>query len=206
MKLVVGLGNPGGDYASTRHNIGARIVERFAADSGISLAERRFGGRFGVGRLDPQAGPRSGVRADETEVAILVPETYMNRSGDAVAEAFRALRTEDPSRDLLVVYDDVDLPFGRLRLRPHGSSGGHRGLENVIDRLARSDFPRLRFGVGRSDDVVDTVDWVLQPFSAAEEAALERSIPLAVEALRAMLVVGVPSAMNRYNRASAGED
>jgi PTH1 family peptidyl-tRNA hydrolase len=207
VKLVVGLGNPGKSYASTRHNIGARIVERFGADCGIALVERRFGGRFGIGRLPPaESGPTAEVQAGEPELAILAPETFMNRSGGAVAEAVEALRPEDLRRDLLLVFDDVDLPFGRLRLRPHGGSGGHRGLQDVINRLGRSDFPRLRFGVGRPEERFDTVDWVLQPFSVLEEAALERGIPLAAEALLATLVVGVASAMNRYNRGPDAAD
>jgi PTH1 family peptidyl-tRNA hydrolase len=207
VKLAVGLGNPGKGYASTRHNVGVRIVERFAADCGIALVERRFGSRFGSGRVVLTAVESSeGARALETEVAILAPETYMNRSGDAVVEALRVLPVEELRRDLLLVFDDVDLPFGRLRVRPQGGSGGHRGLQSVIDRLGRSDFARLRFGVGRSGESLDTVDWVLRPFSVSEEAALEQRIPQAAQALRTVLLAGVPSAMNRYNRGPDAAD
>ena len=133
MKLVVGLGNPGPRYADTRHNVGVRVLERFAREHGLALDARRFGSRFGSGWL---AGgePRLAV-------ALLAPETFMNRSGEAVAEAVAELGLADVAGDLLVVLDDVDLPFGRLRLRAAGGAGGHRGLADVIVRLARQ---RLR--------------------------------------------------------------
>ena len=136
MKLVVGLGNPGRRYQATRHNVGFRIVERFAASRGIELGERRFEGRFGRGSV-PVAGAAS------LDVGVLEPQTWMNHSGRSVAEALGALPVDDPAQDLLVVLDDVDLPFGRLRVRPAGGAGGHRGLADVIEALGRSDLPRL---------------------------------------------------------------
>jgi len=187
VKLVVGLGNPGPRYADTRHNVGFRIVLHLAATRGIPLDRRRFGGAFGRERL-------RGV-----EVALLAPLTWMNLSGDAVAEALAGLPVEDPARDLLVVFDDVDLPFGRLRLRPRGGGGGHRGLTHVIERLGHGGFPRLRFGVGRPEGALDTADWVLSPFSADEERALAERIPEAAAAVEAALLEGLVPAMNRYN-------
>jgi PTH1 family peptidyl-tRNA hydrolase len=139
------------------------------------------------------------------DVAILLPETYMNRSGFAVAEAVAALSVSDIEHDLLVVVDDLDLPFGQLRIRPRGGSAGHRGLESVIESLGASDFPRLRFGIGRPETPIDTVDWVLQAFSEREEAALEEQLPRAVAGIEAILIDGLPLAMNRYNR-SADEE
>ena len=126
MKLVVGLGNPGRRYEATRHSVGFKIVECFAARWRIELGERCFGGRFGRGSVQRAEG-------EPLEVALLEPQTFMNRSGAAVAEALRGLAVEDPAADLLVVLDDVDLPFGRLRVRPSGGAGGHRGLEDVIE-------------------------------------------------------------------------
>lgn len=187
MKLVVGLGNPGPRYAATRHNVGFRVVEHFAASRGIPLERRRFGGAFGRGAV-------GGV-----DVALLEPLTWMNLSGDSVAEALGSLPVEDPARDLLVVLDDVDLPFGRLRLRPRGGGGGHRGLEHVIGRLGHGDFARLRFGVGRPQGVLDTADWVLTPFSPDEERVLRKRIPEAADAVEAVLLEGLVAAMNRYN-------
>jgi PTH1 family peptidyl-tRNA hydrolase len=193
VKLVVGLGNPGRRYALTRHNVGSRIVERFADAHGISLTKSSFGGRFGRGAV---AGP-GGLRLD---VGVLEPETYMNLSGDSVSEALRFLPIGDASCDLLVVLDDVDLPFGRLRIRPRGGAAGHRGLAHIIERLDRSDFPRLRFGVGRPAGALDTADYVLQRFSPHEEEVLDGRMAEAVEALDAILVEGLTPAMNRYNR------
>ena len=203
MKIVVGLGNPGARYASTRHNIGSRIVERFGAEHGIALSERKFGSRFGRGRL--AAAQHTPLDDVDLEVALLAPQTYMNRSGDAIAEALRGLAVENIEEDLLVVLDDLDLPFGCLRIRPWGGSAGHRGLESVCERIGSGRFPRLRFGIGRPDAGTEAVDWVLQSFSATEEIALERRIPLATEAIGAILLDGVVASMNRYNRdADAG--
>jgi len=203
VKVVVGLGNPGARYAPTRHNIGARIVEAFGARSGIALSGRSFQSRFGSGRLvqtgEPASEGSSSVAAGRLDVAILLPETYMNRSGDAVAEAVSALSVQDIAQDLLIVVDDLDLPFGQLRIRPHGGSAGHRGLESVIDSLGGGDFPRLRFGIGRPETPIDTEDWVLQAFSDKEESALEEQLPRAVAGIEAILIDGLPLAMNRYN-------
>jgi len=199
VKLVVGLGNPGPRYAATRHNAGFRVVERFARDYGIELSERRFGGRYGRG----SARAADGARLD---VGALLPEGFMNRSGESVREALRLLPVEEVASDLLVVVDDVDLPFGRLRLRPGGSSGGHRGLEDLIAGLGRQDFARLRFGVGRPALPIDTADWVLQRFSPEEERALGALLATAAEGVLAALVEGCAAAMNRFNRAPVGED
>jgi PTH1 family peptidyl-tRNA hydrolase len=201
VKLVVGLGNPGRRYALTRHNIGSRVVERFADEHAIELTARRFGGRFGRGSVADPGGSR-------LDVGVLEPETYMNLSGGCVSEALRFLPVEDLGRDLLVVLDDVDLPFGRLRIRKRGGAAGHRGLAHIIERLGRSDFPRLRFGVGRPTGPLDTADYVLQRFSPDEEEVLDGRIAEAAEALGAILIDGLTPAMNRYNRdpASAAED
>ncbi len=193
MKLVVGLGNPGRRYARTRHNVGFRIVERFAETRGLAIDEQRFEGRFGSGQLC--------LQGSLLEVALLQPETFMNQSGLSVAAALRELPVAEPAADLLVVFDDVDLPFGRLRLRPGGSAGGHRGLEDVLVALCRSDLPRLRFGVGRPADGRATRDWVLQPFSPEEERRLPGHIDEACDAIAAALSGGVASAMGRFNRA-----
>ena len=198
MKLVVGLGNPGRRYASNRHNVGFRIVERFARHRGIGLSTGKFGGSFGRGRITDREG-------ENIDVGTLLPETFMNRSGEVVAQALRYLPVGDPSEDVIVVYDDVDLPFGRLRIRPSGGSAGHRGLEDVIRHLGGGDFPRLRFGVDRPADAMETAEYVLQDFSAQEQRELETHIDTAVEALETMLAEGVIPAMNRFNRQDSAE-
>ncbi len=204
MKIVVGLGNPGRRYAATRHNIGARIVDRFAVDCGIALTEHRFESRFGLGRIPTKAG--GSPEDPDLPVALLVPETYMNRSGSAVAEALSSLPVADILEDMLIVVDDLDLPFGRLRIRPRGGSAGHRGLEDIAERIGSSDFPRLRFGIGRPEAENSAVDWVLDAFSQAEEVALEERIPVAAEAVVSILIDGVVPSMNRYNRGSEAEE
>jgi PTH1 family peptidyl-tRNA hydrolase len=197
VKLLVGLGNPGPRFLASRHNVGFRIVEHFAATRGVEIDAKRYGGRFGRGAL---ALPDGGA----VEIAILEPQGYMNRSGEPVAAAMGDLAVEDPG-DLLVAFDDVDLPFGRLRLRPRGGAGGHRGLADIIDWLERSDFPRLRFGVDRPPAVQETADYVLAPFSPDEEKALPERLAAASDALEAALAEGLPPAMNRFNRDPAVE-
>ncbi len=188
MKLIVGLGNPGRRYAGTRHNVGFRIVERFGQRHRIALSSRKFGGRVGRGSV-------GGI-----EVGILEPETFMNLSGESVAEALRYLPVGDWRSDLIVVSDDVDLPFGRLRLRPGGGAGGHKGLRDIIEHLGGDGFARLRFGVGRPGGPVDTAGYVLSGFSEAEEKVLAARLDEAADALEAILFEGLPQAMNRFNR------
>ena len=168
MKLVVGLGNPGPRYARTRHNAGFRVVECFAARHGIELASERFGGLFGRGRVVVPG-------AEPLDVGVLEPQSFMNRSGDVVALALSKLPVEDPSRDLIVALDDVDLKFGRLRLRAGGSAAGQKGLAHLIERLGRSDLPRLRFGIGRPQTPIDVTAFVLERFCARAGAGPPRT-------------------------------
>jgi PTH1 family peptidyl-tRNA hydrolase len=188
LKLVVGLGNPGRRYAGTRHNVGFRIVECLAARHAIAIDADRFEGRLGCGRIR------------DLDVALLEPHTYMNASGEAVVEALRGLPVEDVGRDLLLAYDDVDLPFGRIRLRASGGHGGHGGMRDVIELLGREDFARLRFGVGRSERF-DTTRHVLDAFSPDEQKALPERIERAAQAIESFLLEGVEAAMNRFNAA-----
>ena len=192
MKLVVGLGNPGRRYAATRHNVGFRIVECFARERGIRIGAERFDGRFGSGSV-------RGPGGTTVEVGVFEPLTYMNRSGAAVCAAVEELPVEDSAADLLVVLDDVDLPLGRLRLRPSGGGGGHRGLDDVIASLGHDDFARLRFGIARPPEALDTADYVLAPFSDEEEATVAARVGDAAEAVLSVLRDGIAAAMNRYN-------
>jgi PTH1 family peptidyl-tRNA hydrolase len=195
VKLVVGLGNPGPEYADTRHNAGFRVVERVGERHGIALArERSLLGRTGTGEVRGMA------------TALLEPLTYMNLSGRAVVAAVAEFAVEDVARDLLVVYDDLDLPFGRLRIREAGGAGGHRGLGDIQDRLRRNDFPRLRFGIGRPPPGGDPVGYVLAPFDAEQAARLDACLDLAADAVEAVLVEGVSRAMNRFNAASVADE
>jgi PTH1 family peptidyl-tRNA hydrolase len=196
--LIVGLGNPGRQYADNRHNVGFRVVAAFAQRHGIHGVPHECGGCFGRGPVVAGSGP-------ELDVGVLQPQTFMNRSGEVVAEALKVFPVDDPEAELIVVFDDVDLPFGRLRIRPSGGSAGHRGLTNIIACLGTEGFSRLRFGVDRSPGI-DTASYVLQDFSESEEGQLESLILVAVDALDAMLFEGTTPAMNRFNRQGAGEE
>jgi len=187
VKLVVGLGNPGPDYERTRHNAGFRIVERVAARHRIALRrESRLHALFGAGRV-------VGV-----ETALLEPQTYMNLSGRAVRAAIDA-HPIDPRADLLVVYDDLDLPFGRLRLRPSGGAGGHNGIGDIAEQLGHDEFARLRFGIGRPPAGEDPIAYVLAPFAPEEECELPARLDAASDAIEWALSEGVARAMNRVN-------
>src|SRR5262249_5094167 len=157
---VVGLGNPGARYARTRHNVGFRVAERLRERWRFDPPSERFDGRFARGRVASLGG---------MDVGVLEPETFMNVSGTSVSAALGKLPVEDPARDLLVVFDDADLPFGRLRLRPSGSAGGHNGLGDILEKLGTQDVPRLRLGIGRPEVPMDTVNFVLARFSPEEE-------------------------------------
>ena len=194
MKLIVGLGNPGRRYRGTRHNVGFRVVDCLASRLGIPLEQSRFDSRFGRGRVQ-------GI-----DVGLLEPQTFMNDSGRAVAAALRFLPAEEISNDLLVAYDDADLPLGCLRLRPRGGDGGHLGLRSVIECLGTQELPRLRFGIGRSPDLLDTVTHVLQQFSSSESEVLEEALERASAAVEAFLTGGIVAAMDRFNAPVPAED
>lgn len=193
-RLVVGLGNPGPEYADTRHNVGFRIVEALARRHGIGLDDPRHAGRLGAGEV---RGRRVGV---------FEPLTFMNRSGPAVAEVLAAFPGLDPRRDCIVVSDDLDLPTGRIRLRVRGGAGGHRGLGSLIEAIGTMELPRLRFGVGRPPDGVEVVDHVLTAFDGEEQRALAEQIDTAVDALECFVADGIDAAMDRYNAAASQGD
>jgi PTH1 family peptidyl-tRNA hydrolase len=193
VKLIVGLGNPGRRYRGTRHNVGFQVVGRFASRLGIPLEQSRFESRFGRGRVQ-------GI-----DVGLLEPQTFMNDSGKAVAAALGFLPVHEVSSDLLVVYDDADLPLGRLRLRARGGDGGHLGLRDVIASIGTQELPRLRFGIGRPLDFQETVAHVLQEFSNAESDALAQALGRASTAVEVFVVEGIVPAMDRFNAPPAAE-
>ena len=187
----MGLGNPGPRYARTRHNVGFRVVDALARRLGIEIEREAHGGRIGAGRL-----------GDE-ELLLLAPQTWMNRSGLAVESALRSSPEASPARDLLVVYDDLDLPLGRIRVRPSGGASGHRGMESVIDEIGTRDFPRLRFGIGRPADAeADVVAFVLDPFTPEEEERVCARVEDATLAALTAIEEGARAAMDRFNHDS----
>ena len=188
MKLIVGLGNPGKRYERTRHNLGFLIVDHLAKENEVALKRKLCSALVGESSDDGQ------------RFLFVKPQTFMNRSGEPVKALLR--RFHAISNDVVVVYDDLDLPFGRIRIRSKGSAGGHRGVLSIMEELAGALFYRVRVGIGRPAQGVDPVDYVLQPFNAEESAALSGVIAKAAEAVMSLLCEGSQRAMERFNRAS----
>jgi peptidyl-tRNA hydrolase, PTH1 family len=185
MKLIVGLGNPGRKYRGTRHNVGYLVLAALA---------RRFGG----------AAPKQKFHGEvmETEFAgrkvlLLSPTTYMNLSGESVAEARNFYKI--PAADLLVICDDLNLPLGKLRIRPRGSAGGQKGLEDIIRRLGDEEFPRLRLGIGSPPEYQDWAAFVLSKFTAEEQAEMDRAVARAADAVETWIRHGIDDCMTRFN-------
>jgi PTH1 family peptidyl-tRNA hydrolase len=187
--LIVGLGNPGAEYARTRHNIGFMAVERFGEKRGASWAnEKKFESRVAK------------VEAAGKRALLCEPQTFMNVSGRAVGALMEFYRL--PVDRLLVIVDDADLPFGELRLRPSGSSGGHHGLESIEERLGTRSYARLRMGIGRQrTDVREITGHVLGKFGAAESETLELMLSRAAAQVERWLEAGLQRAMNEFNGA-----
>lgn len=198
-RLIVGLGNPGSKYTATRHNVGFRIVEMLADRHRDGLRGRR-----GEWRNDRALDAKISFVELDREVCLLVePQTFMNRSGKALLAVFERWPELDPKTDLLIVYDDLDLPTGRIRLRPSGGGGGHRGIGDILLELDTKEIPRLRFGVGHPGDAGEVIDWVLEPFTAEEEATvLPVSLSRAVDAIEMVIREGVTPAMGQFNSIS----
>jgi len=184
-KLVAGLGNPGPQYERTRHNMGFMALDALAAALDISLDRERNEGLYAE------------TAVGNERVMLVKPLTYMNRSGHCIAACCRN-RITDFSR-VLIIVDDVNLPLGRLRLRPEGSDGGHNGLKSVTERLGTATFPRLRLGVGRQTDDQDLADYVLSRFTPEEWPVAEALAKTGAEAAQCWLTDGILEAMNRYN-------
>jgi peptidyl-tRNA hydrolase, PTH1 family len=187
LRLIVGLGNPGTRYELTRHNIGFLVVR--------SLAEM-FRGEFSLSSFKNAA--IATIKEDSKEILLLMPMTYMNRSGIAVEQVVSQYQIQP--ENLLVVCDDFNLDFGQIRLRSKGSDGGHNGLGSIIERLTREEFPRLRLGVGIPPMGDDVVDYVLGEFLKAEQAQLGEFVGKATECCRIWLNEGIRKAMDTYNR------
>lgn len=186
IRLVVGLGNPGAQYDFTPHNIGFEIVDLLADHAGVGFKPKR------AFQLELAEAPLSSRR-----VMIAKPQTFMNASGDAVAAWAR--KNGIPPDDILVVYDDVELPLGRLRVRPSGGTGGHNGMASLVERLGSREFPRLRVGVGPRPPGKDLVNYVLSKWHPDALTLAFRAKKLAVEVCLEAIQNGVSEAMNKYN-------
>ncbi|WP_020675463.1 aminoacyl-tRNA hydrolase [Geopsychrobacter electrodiphilus] len=184
MKLLVGLGNPGENYQQTRHNVGFMLAAEIAGRFGISLKKKGYQGLYGVGRV-------AGV-----EATVLLPQTFMNLSGASVNAAYQSLGVSPG--DLIVAHDDLDMPFGALRIRPEGGHGGHNGIRSICGVLGRGDFIRVKIGIGRPEHG-DVTGHVLGRFSTAERSVLPALLQKVADATEEIFRNGVKSAMNLYN-------
>lgn len=184
-RLIVGLGNPGPKHASNRHNVGFQCLDRTAKAHGLEFNQRRFRASLAFGEIL------------SVKVILAKPLTYMNLSGRGVSPLVRWYKA--PAADLLVIYDDMDLPLGSIRLRQRGGAGGHKGMLSVIGSLGTQDFPRLRVGIGRPPGKMDPVDYVLGDLTPDEQAVMEEVYERVIAAVECWLTEGIVEAMNRYN-------
>ena len=191
MKLIVGLGNPGKTYAHNRHNAGFRCLNYFARLHSIRFDHRQCRARVGIGEVSGE------------KLLLVKPGTFVNLSGESVAGLVH--KHDIPLSKLLVIYDDLDLPLGKIRLRQSGGSGGHKGMNSIISALGSEDFPRIRVGIGRpqaeeqsiSEDAI--VNYVLSDFSRQEEAIIKPVIIKVAEAIDYFLTQGIETAMSKFN-------
>jgi PTH1 family peptidyl-tRNA hydrolase len=183
-RLIVGLGNPGRKYAGHRHNVGFQCLDRLAEAWGLSFSRRKHKALLAQGQI-------AGLK-----VILAKPQTFMNLSGESLERLAHFYQV--PPENILVIYDDLDLPVGKIRLRPEGGSGGHKGMKSIIEHLGSDGFPRLRVGIGRPSHG-DPVDYVLGDFTPDEQIAVDDAYERAVSAVELWLAEGIAAAMNRYN-------
>ena len=185
VRLVVGLGNPGNTYKKTRHNVGFMVLDQIAEDFSIALVKQKFDTICGRGFID-------GV-----SVVLVKPMAFMNRSGPQVLKIARYYRIL--SEEMLIVHDDIDLAFGRIKIKEKGGDGGHKGVRSIIDAFGGGNFVRLRIGVGRPEAGINAADHVLGKFSLKEKKVLHRIITEARDAVVTILCKGAKEGMNRFN-------
>lgn len=185
MKLIVGLGNPGAEYDNTRHNIGFDVIDELSRKHNIPVRSMEKHGLVGKGMIGSD------------KVMLVKPQTFMNISGVCVAGLvdYYSLDMED----VIIIYDDVTLDIGKIRLRPHGSAGGHNGIKSLINELGTQEFQRIRVGVGKKPVHYDLTDWVLGHFKKEEREVMDKSVQLSAEAVESILDKGIGFAMNMYN-------
>jgi peptidyl-tRNA hydrolase, PTH1 family len=187
MFLIVGLGNPGKEYEWTRHNLGFMVIDKLSQDSGFDRFRSECQSVAARAELEGRA------------VKLVKPQTYMNLSGEAVACLFAKHKLQMPGENLIVISDDLALPFGTIRIRAKGSAGGHNGLKSIIGAVGTNEFTRLRIGIQPEHPISDAKRFVLDRFPSASRAAVEDILEKSAEGLRAILKDGVLNAMSRYN-------
>ncbi|MGI8838097.1 MAG: aminoacyl-tRNA hydrolase [Pyrinomonadaceae bacterium] len=187
MFLIVGLGNPGAEYEWSRHNLGFMLIDKLSADCGMDVSRRECQSRVGRGEIEGRA------------VKLVKPQTYMNLSGEAVTCLLRKHKLAEPGEQLIVISDDLALPFGKIRIRARGSAGGHNGLKSIISSLGTNEFTRLRMGIQPEHPINDSKRFVLDKYPRAAIAEVEKILDKSAEALHAILRDGVLKAMSTYN-------
>ena len=194
MVLIVGLGNPGKEYEWSRHNLGFMLIDKLAGVAGFDVKLRECQSRVGRGEIEGCA------------VKLVKPQTYMNLSGEAVACLFAKHKLREPGEKLIVISDDLALPFGKIRIRARGSAGGHNGLKSIIGALGTNEFTRLRIGIQPEHPISDSKRFVLDSFSGATRPAVEEVLERSEEAIRSILRDGVLKAMTEYNKSEVMSD
>jgi len=185
LKLIVGLGNPGKQYESTRHNAGFFVMDKLASELNIEINQIKFKGMVGEGREGAE------------KVVLLKPLTYMNLSGESLIQVVQFYKLE--LEDILVIYDDMDTPVGQIRLRLKGSAGGHNGMKSIIQHLGTDQFCRIRVGIGRPPQGKKVIDYVLEPFFKDEQGDIVSAVEKSAHAARAWLKEPFEQVMNKYN-------
>ena len=185
--LIVGLGNPGEDYAKTRHNLGFMLIDKLAGEEGITVKRRECQSLVGQGQVEGEA------------TKLVKPQTFMNLSGIAVSCLLDKVESAEPLSQLVVISDDLALPLGKIRIRERGSSGGHNGLKSIIAEVGTDEFIRLRIGILPDHPISDTKRFVLDQFSATERPLVEETIAKSVQAVRTIIRDGVLKAMMEFN-------
>jgi len=186
--LIIGLGNPGKEYAATRHNLGFMLIDKLASDEGILVKRRECESLVGQGKIGP-------VEGDVVKLA--KPQTFMNLSGIAVSCLLR--KNDEQVKQLVVISDDLALPLGKIRIRERGSAGGHNGLKSIIAEIGTDEFIRLRIGIQPDHPISDTKRFVLDQFSASERPVVEETLAKSVQAVRTIIRDGVLKAMMEFN-------
>lgn len=186
--VIAGLGNPGKEYEKTRHNMGFRAIDVLSSDENIDVTRNKFHALIGRGMINGR------------KVILVKPQTYMNRSGQAVREA--AMYFDVAPQNLIVIYDDIDLPAGSIRIRKSGGAGTHNGMKSVVEQLGTKDFVRIRIGVGGAENGEDLVDRVIGKVPKAEQEVLDAAAAEAAAAVKDIIKDGVDNAMNRHNHVS----
>jgi PTH1 family peptidyl-tRNA hydrolase len=187
MYLIVGLGNPGAEYEWSRHNLGFMLIDRLASEAGIECKRRECGSLVGRGQVA------------DSEVKLVKPQTFMNLSGDAVSCLIAKHKLREPNKALIVITDDLALPFGKIRIRARGSAGGHNGLKSIIASIGANEFIRLRIGIQPEHPVADTKRFVLDSFPRTSRPEVEKILERGADAVHSILRDGVLSAMSQYN-------